>query len=238
MEHLVPGTLLNNYFCEKTFLCVKYLIYCLNVLDRPESSQYDIENFTNLNNVTDEVKYNLLTNHFKPDSNHKLPVKFLHGSDKCLNFHWLIEYPFLVYSKINDSVCCLPCIQFGENNKNKLAKLLGFSKWHKVGDKLKSHVNNDTHSTAMTATSGFKERFEKPSSTLTFGYDNQRIERVRHNCEILKWAIKTIYLWGKQCIAFRGHRENVASKENNCGNFLAILKLIAQLSEPSYFTSC
>ena len=120
---------------------------------------------------------------------------------------------------------------FSENNKNKLAKLPGFSKWHKVGDKLESHVNNGTHSTAMTAASGFKERFEKPSSTLTYGYDTQRIERVQHTREILKWVIKTIEVCGKQCIIFRGHRENVASKENNCGNFLAILKLLAQTND-------
>ena len=203
----------------------------MNVLDHPEASQYDIGNFTNLSNVTDEVKYNLLTNHFKPDSNYKFPVKFLHGSDRYLNFHWLIEYPFLVYSKINDSVCCLLCVLFGENNKNKLAKLPGFSKWHTVGDKNKSHVNNGTHSTAMTAASVFKERIEKPSSTSTYGYDNQKIETVQHNREILKWVIKTIELCGKQCIAFRGHRENVASKKNNCGNFLAILKLLAQTND-------
>ena len=57
------------------------------------------------------------------------------------NFHWLIEYPFLVYSKTNYSVCCYLCILFGENNKNKLAKLPGFSKWHKVGDELKKGMS-------------------------------------------------------------------------------------------------
>ena len=151
----------------------------------------------------------------------------MHGSDRCL-FRWLIKYPFLVYSKINNSICCLPCILFCNNNKNKLAKLPGFSKWHRVDDKLKSLVNNRTHLTAMTAASGFKERLEKPSSTLRYGYDNQRIETAQRNREILKGVIKTIKLCRKQCITFRGHCENVASKENNCGNFIAILKLLAQ----------
>ena len=59
-------------------------------------------------------------------------------------------------------------------------------KWHKFGDKLKSHINNSAHSTAMTEASGFKERFGKISLTLTYEYDNQRIERVQHNREILK----------------------------------------------------
>ena len=110
--------------------------------------------------LSDEVEYNS-RNHFKPDSNYIFPVKLLHGSDRSLNFHWLIEYPFLVYSKINDFVFCLPCVLFCKNNKNKLTKLPVFSKWHKVGDKLKSHVNNGTHSIPMTAASDFKERFEK-----------------------------------------------------------------------------
>ena len=42
---------------------------------------------------------------------------------------------------------------------------------------------------------GFKERSDKPSSTLTYRYDNRRIERVQHNREILKWVIKTIELY-------------------------------------------
>ena len=57
------------------------------------------------------------------------------------------------------------------------------------------------------------------------------IKRVQHNPEILKWVIKAIELFGKQCIAFRGHHENVASKENNCGNFLVTLKLLVQTND-------
>ena len=92
----------------------------------------------------------------------------------------------MIYSKINDTVCCLPCLLFCKHSKKKLAKFPRFSKWHKVSDKLNSYVNNGTHSTAMTAASGFNERFEKPSSALTYGYDNQRTERVKHNYKILK----------------------------------------------------
>ena len=44
------------------------------MLDDPESSQYDI--FTNVDNVTDEVKYNLPTNHLKLDSNYIFPAMF------------------------------------------------------------------------------------------------------------------------------------------------------------------
>ena len=76
-----------------------------------------------------------------------------------------------------------------------------------------------------------RKRFEKPSSTLTCGYGNQRIERVQNNREILKWVTKTIDLYGKQCIAFRGQRENVPFSDNNWGYFLAILKVLAQTND-------
>ena len=64
-------------------------------------------------------------------------------------------------------------------------------KQQKQIDKLKNHVNDGIHVTAMTTASAFKERFETKSSTLTYGYDNQRIERVQQNRKILKWVIKT-----------------------------------------------
>ena len=80
-EHLVPGTLLNGCFClEKWFSCKVFDYFVL--------TQYDSGNFTNLNNVMDEVKNILLTNNFEPDSNYIFPVKFLHGSDRSLNFDW------------------------------------------------------------------------------------------------------------------------------------------------------
>ena len=37
---------------------------------------------------------------------------------------------------------------------------------------------------------GCKERFDEPSSTLTYGYYNKRIGRAQHNHKILKWVIK------------------------------------------------
>ena len=77
----------------------------------------------------------------------------------------------------------------------------------------------------MAASSGFAEKFEKPS--LTYGYDSQWIERVQHNREIFKCVIKTIELCGKQYIVFRGHLENIAFIENNWENVLAIVKLLA-----------
>ena len=85
----------------------------------------------------DKVKYNLLTNRSKSNSNYIFPVKFLHGSDGSLNFHWLIKYPFLVYSEINDSVCCLPLCCFVKTTKANWQNFLGFQNGTKLVINLK-----------------------------------------------------------------------------------------------------
>ena len=47
----------------------------------------------------------------------------------------------------------------------------------------------------------------------------------------MKWLITVNILCTKTCIAFRGHRDDINSNQNP-GNFLAILKLLAETNEP------
>ena len=47
----------------------------------------------------------------------------------------------------------------------------------------------------------------------------------------MKWLIKVNILCAKQCIAFRGHKEDINSNQNP-GNFLAILYMLAETNEP------
>ena len=50
------------------------------------------------------------------------------------------------------------------------------------------------------------QRFQKPSMTIPYSFDDTKENRVSKNREILKWVIKMIILCGKLCIALRGHR--------------------------------
>ena len=83
------------------------------------------------------------------------------------------------------------------------------------------------HSRMMADAEDLIQRFKKPSMTIPYSFDDTKESRVSKNREILKWVTKTIILCGKQCIALRGHREDINSN-NNCGNFLAILKLLSE----------
>ena len=52
----------------------------------------------------------------------------------------------------------------------------------------------------------------------------ERLLKYKH---ILKPIAKSVHYLGKQNIAFRGHREDIATgdPDNNPGNFIALLKL-------------
>ena len=199
----------------------------------------DIGDFVNTN-LDDATKYKLLTNHFKPDHTYKFPSREQHGCNRALKHHWLTSYSFLVYSKKYDSVYCLPCTLFDKaeiSQRSIFAKNTGFSSWFKIKEKLLEHINcegidaekNKTckHSRMMADAEDLIQRFKKPSMTIPYSFDDTKESRVSKNREILKWVIKTIILCGKQCIALRGHREDINSN-NNCGNFLAILKLLSE----------
>ena len=76
-----------------------------------------------------------------------------------------------------------------------------------------------------------KKQFENPEDTWPYLTDSLKTENALKNREILKWLIKVNILCAKQCIAFGEHREDINSNQN-LGNFLSILKLLAETNEP------
>ena len=80
----------------------------------------------------------------------------------------------------------------------------------------------------MTKAEYLIQRFQNPTATIPYNFETTRKIQISKNRQILKWVIKTIILCGKQCIALRGHREDIHNSSNNCGNFLAILKLLSE----------
>ena len=137
---------------------------------------------------------------------------------------------------------CLPCTLFDKSEisqKSKFSKNTGFSSWFKISEKVskplsceetceKNISNYSKHSLMMTKAEYLIQRFQDPTATVPYNFETTREIQISKNRQILKWVIKTIILCGKQCIALRGHREDIHNSSNNCGNFLAILKLLSE----------
>ena len=80
----------------------------------------------------------------------------------------------------------------------------------------------------MTKAKYLIHRFQNPTATIPYNFEATREIQISKNRQILKWVIKTMILCGKQCIALRGHREDIHNSSSNCGNFLTILKLLSE----------
>ena len=90
--------------------------------------------------VTDDVKMDL-RNVWKPDEGFVFPKNKI----KSFQLHWLIQFNWLVYSKILDGGFCLYCVLFGsqtsERNSTKLKKLFTepFTNWSHALEQFRLH---------------------------------------------------------------------------------------------------
>ena len=204
--------------------------FIVNVEGTEQLSCHDIANFENTLILDEATKYRILTGHFHPVNDFKFPQQFQHGCNRTLNIDWLKKCTFLVYSKSKNSLFCLPCALFSENRRSKFVKGDDFTKFFKIKEDIEVHVGSQ-YSDCIEKAVGLKKRFENPEDTLPYLTDSLKAENVRKNREMLKWLIKVNILCAKQCIAFKGHREDINSNQNP-GNFLATLKLLAETNEP------
>ena len=83
----------------------------------------------------------------------------------------------------------------------------------------------------MLLADSFIQTVEKPETSVSSLVDKRRAQNIQQNKTILKCIAECILFCGKQCIALRGDHENLNKPGGNCGNFLSLLKLVANHNE-------
>ena len=161
------------------------------------------------------LRINLLDNHFKPDKNFEFPRKLLHGCKRSFSHNLIMKYSFLAYSRHFEALFCLSCVLFSKNKGNNFKKIPSFSKWYKTGEKVEVQCSSSVNDRSMSRLEEFKERFQNPQSTIPYTTDKTLPQRVEHNTEVLRWIIEVVILFGKQCLPLRGHRENFNDSSHN-----------------------
>ena len=69
----------------------------------------EVANFVGSRSLIAECKYNLLVNHFKPGADYSFPKC---SSRRAFQYRWLMNFPWLAYSKQENGGFCLPCVLF------------------------------------------------------------------------------------------------------------------------------
>ena len=72
--------------------------------------QYDIGHFVNpVIPLTDQQKYDILCQAWKPDPSYTFPVK----SGRRFRYQWFDLFPWLAYSEVFEGAICIYCVLFG-----------------------------------------------------------------------------------------------------------------------------
>lgn len=98
------------------------------VEDKANCSPFDLGVlFEELRQFSDQRKFELINNVWRPGSTFLFPKTKESGRNRRFNSSWLQDFPWLVYSRYLDGAFCLPCVLFARQcgrNSAKLDKLV------------------------------------------------------------------------------------------------------------------
>ncbi|XP_069104128.1 52 kDa repressor of the inhibitor of the protein kinase-like [Argopecten irradians] len=198
--------------------------------------------------LSDEDKYNIIKNHFQPDSSHKFPSTKFGQKQRSFQLAWISRFPGLVYSPSTDGAFCLHCFLFpgGAERKCQLVSE-PFRNWKKAVERFDEHFHKIRHNSGDNSASSHKktgtghelhmDSVVKSTNFLKCKEDKQvpihhQIDaaleaRKERNMKVLETIVETVLFCGRQNISLRGHRDDSrhsADPSVNTGNFKALLE--------------
>ena len=194
--------------------------------------------------LTDQEKYHLLTNHFRPSATYRFPSVLYGKKKRAFQHDWLHQYNGLVYSETMQGSYCKYCVLFGQAaysvysfTGTLISKPL--TNLQKASEKLRNHfigVGGSSarkyHLQAVEKAENFKAVMEKKQLPVDQQLSSLRAQRIAKNREILRSVAETVILCGRQGLALRGHRDDWKWLEKtpyaNHGNFMALLQFRIQ----------
>ena len=129
------------------------------VEDKANCSPFDLGVlFEELRQFSDQRKFELINNVWRPGSTFLFPKTKESGRNRRFNSSWLQDFPWLVYSRYLDGAFCLPCVLFARQcgrNSAKLDKLVKspLTFWTTAFNRLSNHANGkcSTHNLSVIA---------------------------------------------------------------------------------------
>ena len=139
-----------------------------------------------------------------------------------------------MYSKEVDGGLCKYCTLFVKD-RNSLGALVNrpFRKWIKVNKIVDGHKDTVYHKIAIECAVDFRQSIDRPELSINARINTEilNFNRIQENRHILKCCANCIIFCGKQSIALCGDRENLERLDQNAGNFLSMLKELANYDD-------
>ncbi|CAH3148962.1 unnamed protein product, partial [Pocillopora meandrina] len=186
--------------------------------------------FEELRQFSDQRKFELINNVWRPGSTFLFPKTKESDRNKRFNSSWLQDFPWLVYSRYLDGAFCLPCVLFARQcgcNSAKLDKLVKspLTFWTTAFNRLSNHGNGkcSTHNLSVIAMNNFVRVMKQEVVPVDQQLNTILQQQIAKNRTIMASLFKTVLFCGRNNIAFRGSRDEDPSNESLKGNFQALL---------------
>ena len=125
-------------------------------------------------------------------------------------------------------LCFVCTVSVKYHDRRSCGLKLPMKNWNKATDILKDHQKEEYHITASLRADDFLQTAERPETSITPIIDNEAARHIAKNRKLLRSIISCIVFCGTQNIALRGHKTD---EGNNPGNFLALLKVLAEAGD-------
>lgn len=206
------------------------------------SNSLDIANALNTV-LTDSQKMDFLLHFWKPNESSKLHTCTFKVSSaesnkvKCISFQriWFSNFSWLAYSEVRPGGWCVPCVLFSLKDKQETSMFVTspFTNYNKSTELLRRHEEKLFHQECMKKSCEFKKQFENPNLGIDVKINQQSEKNLKRNCNILPHIIDAVLLCAQQGLPLVGSNANslidfANPPQSNEGNFLAILRLLAE----------
>ena len=153
----------------------------------------------NLKEFSNQRKYDVITNVWKPDGDFIFPQSKEGRRKRRFSPGWLKSFSWLVYSKYLDGAFCLPCAVFAKEcgrDSNKLDKRVKspLSFCTTAFQRLTSHSNGkcQTHNVSVVAMNNFIRSMRQEVVPIDQQPNTLRQQQIAKNREIMSSILKTI----------------------------------------------
>ncbi|CAF2004342.1 unnamed protein product [Rotaria magnacalcarata] len=182
---------------------------------RPDTNKNDIGYYASSKLLIDDnLKYSLLTKHFKPDRKYSFPTLYSddHKHSRRFLINWLNDNSFLVYSPYIEGAYCINCVLFRNVQGQKLELFVDkpcqqYKHLKHFTTSFKRHINSQFHQNSTVTTVYFIRTYKDPSLSILSLLDKDRIDKINRNQAILSSIVKISITCSRQNISLRDHRD-------------------------------
>ena len=196
----------------------------------------DVADYYQQRGQSDEEKYRVLVNAFRPESNYHFPSQEEYGKSRAFQSAWLELYSWLSYSPLLNGGFCVRCVLFSQSEQSRgQLTTSAMRNFTRACQTLKEHACQISHTSSMESAAVFMDQMEGRALPVHSQAVTGRAKKISGNRRKISSIVKTIIFCGRQNIALRGHREKVTEAMSaggpmcNSGNFISLLRFNSEV---------